>query len=122
MNSKQLNRLHSIPVDFDIKESFSEAWKLFKAQAVFHVMYMMLILSIQGLVVIYLKDYVLVYSVLLAPPLYTGFFLVANKISAGEPVIYPDFFTGFRFWIPMVAISLLAQVIIAFGLLALVIP
>lgn len=122
MNSTQLNRLHSIPVDFDIKESFLVAWSLFKAQAILHVMYMMLVLSIQGLVVIYLKDYVLVYSVLLAPPLYTGFFLVANKISAGEPVIYPDFFGGFRFWIPMVTISLLTQVLIAFGLLALVIP
>jgi uncharacterized membrane protein len=64
----------------------------------------------------------IVYSTLLAPPLYAGFYLVANKISRGEEVIYPDFFGGFRFWIPTAVISLLTQVLIAIGLIALIIP
>jgi uncharacterized membrane protein len=54
--------------------------------------------------------------------LYAGFYLVANKISRGEEVIYPDFFAGFRFWIPAAVISLLSQTLIALGLIALVIP
>ena len=122
MEIDRFERLNTISVDFELKESFAKAWEMFKAQAFFHILYMMLILSIQGLVVIYFQSYMVVYNALLAPPLYSGFFLVANKISKGENVIYPDFFGGFRFWIPMVAISLLAQVLIAFGLLALVIP
>jgi uncharacterized membrane protein len=54
--------------------------------------------------------------------LYAGFYLVANRLSRGEEVIYPDFFAGFRFWIPSAVISLLTQVLIAIGLIALVIP
>jgi uncharacterized membrane protein len=122
MNPAKLNRLMAVPVDFDIKESFAKAWVLFKAQAWLHVMYMLLILSIQGLVVIYVKEYMIIYSAFLAPPLYSGFFLIANKISRGEQVFYPDFFGGFRFWLPLVVISLLSQIMIAVGLFALVIP
>ena len=122
MNEDRLNRLLTVPVEFDIKDSFAKAWELFKAQALLHVLFMMLILSIQGLTVIYFKDYMILYSALLAPPLYSGFFLVANKISRGETVIYPDYFGGFRFWLPLVVISLLGQVLVALGLFALVIP
>ena len=112
----------TVPVDFDTKESFIKAWELFKSQALLHVLYMLFILSIQGLTVIYFQKYMIVYSALLAPPLYSGFFLVANRISRGEPVIYPDFFGGFQFWLPLVVISLLGQVLVALGLFALVIP
>ncbi|MBC6366776.1 hypothetical protein [Algoriphagus sp. AK58] len=122
MEEARLNRLLTVPVDFDIKESFAKAWELFKAQALLHIIYMMLILSIQGIVVIYIQEYMILYSALLAPPLYSGFFLVANKISRGESVMYPDFFGGFRFWMPLVAISLLSQVLVALGLFALIIP
>ncbi|MBS4070303.1 MAG: hypothetical protein KGZ90_03190 [Algoriphagus sp.] len=122
MNSERLHRLMTVPVDFDIKGSFVKAWELFKSQALLHVLYMMFILSIQGLTVIYFQKYMILYSALLAPPLYSGFFLVANKISRGETVIYPDFFGGFRFWLTLVVISLLGQVLVALGLFALVIP
>lgn len=112
----------TVPVDFDIKDSFAKAWELFKSQALLHVLYMMFILSIQGLTVIYFQEYMILYSAFLAPPLYSGFFLVANKISRGESVIYPDYFGGFRFWLPLVVISLLGQLLVVLGLFALVIP
>jgi len=114
--------LMTVPVDFDIKNSFAKAWELFKSQALLHVLYMMFILSIQGLTVIYFQEYMILYSAFLAPPLYSGFFLVANKISRGESVIYPDYFGGFRFWLPLVVISLLGQLLVVLGLFALVIP
>jgi uncharacterized membrane protein len=83
---------------------------------------MLFILSIQGMVVIYAQAYMIVYSVLLAPPLYAGFYLVANKLSRGESIIYPDFFGGFQFWVPAGVISLLSQVLMTLGLFALIIP
>jgi hypothetical protein len=88
----------------------------------FFSMYMLLILSIQGMVVVYAQTYMIVYSTLLAPPFYAGFYLVANKMSRGEEVVYTDFFAGFRFWISSVIISLLSQVLIALGLIALILP
>ena len=68
MDEARLNRLLTVPVDFDIKESFAKAWELFKAQALLHIIYMMLILSTQGIVVIYIQEYMILYSALLAPP------------------------------------------------------
>ena len=118
----KVDRLLTVPVQVDIKASFARAWELYKAQPFFFSLFMLLIVSIQGMVVIYVQAYMIVYSALLAPPLYAGFYLVANKISRGETVIYPDFFAGFRFWIPAAVISLLTQTLLALGLIALVIP
>jgi hypothetical protein len=118
----KVDRLLSVPVQVDIKASFARAWELYKAHPFFFSLFMLLIISIQGMVVIYVQAYMIVYSTLLAPPLYAGFYLVANKISRGKEVIYPDFFGGFRFWIPAAVISLLTQTLIALGLIALIIP
>ena len=118
----KVDRLLTVPVAIDIKAAFVRAWELYKMHPFFFSMYMLLILSIQGMVVIYAQAYMIVYSTLLAPPMYAGFYLVANKMSRGEEVVYPDFFAGFRFWIPSVIISLLSQVIIALGLIALILP
>lgn len=118
----KVDRLLTVPVQVDIKASFARAWELYKAHPFFFSLFMLLIVSIQGMVVIYVQAYMIVYSTLLAPPLYAGFYLVANKISRGQEVVYPDFFGGFRFWIPTAVISLLTQVLIAFGLIALIIP
>ena len=92
----KVDRLLTVPVQVDIKASFARAWELYKAHPFFFSLFMLLIISIQGMVVIYVQAYMIVYSTLLAPPLYAGFYLVANKISRGEEVIYPDFFGGFR--------------------------
>lgn len=118
----KVERLLTVPVQVAIKASFARAWDLYKVQPFFFSLFMLLIVSIQGMVVIYVQSYMIIYSTLLAPPLYAGFYLVANKISRGEAVIYPDFFGGFRFWIPTAVISLLTQVLIAIGLIALLIP
>ena len=118
----KVDRLLTVPVQVDIKSSFARAWELYKAHPFFFSLFMLLIVSIQGMVVIYVQDYMIVYSALLAPPLYAGFYLVANKLSRGEEVIYPDFFAGFRFWIPAAVVSLLSQTLIALGLIALIIP
>jgi len=118
----KVDRLLTVPVQVDIKASFARAWELYKAHPFFFSLFMLLIVSIQGMVVIYVQAYMIVFSTLLAPPLYAGFYLVANKISRGEEVMYPDFFGGFRFWIPTAVISLLTQVLIAIGLIALIIP
>ncbi len=118
----KVDRLLTVPVEVAIQSSFVRAWELYKMHPFFFSLYMLLIVSIQGMVVIYMQAYMILYSALLAPPLYAGFYLVANKLSRGEAVIYPDFFAGFRFWIPAAVVSLLSQTLIALGLIALIIP
>lgn len=122
MDSSRLDRLFSSEVNFDLKNSFTKAWGLYKSQALLHVTFMFFILSIQGMFLFYLKDFMILYSLVLAPPLTTGFFLVANKTSLGLPVRYADFFGGFKFWFLMISIWLIGQILVALGLIALVIP
>jgi hypothetical protein len=122
MDSSRLDRLFSSEINFDLKNSFTKAWGLYKSQALLYVTFMFFILSIQGMFLFYLKDFMILYSLVLAPPLTTGFFLVANKTSLGFPVRYADFFGGFKFWFLMISIWLIGQILVALGLIALVIP
>ena len=69
----KVDRLLTVPVAIDIKAAFARAWELYRMHPFFFSMYMLLILSIQGMVVIYAQEYMIVYSTLLAPPFYAGF-------------------------------------------------
>lgn len=122
MNPEKLQRLLESEVDFDIKSAFVKAWEIFKSQALLHVSFMFLVLTVQASFVLYLKEYVLLYSLLIAPPLYSGFYLVANKISLGLPVSYSDYFGGFQYFWLTFTIWLIAQVLIVLGVFALVAP
>jgi len=108
--------------DFDIEDSFRKGWEIFKDNAVNSLAYMMFIASVQLLVVIYLPEFMLLYSILLFPALIGGYFLVANKTSQNEPVNYPDFFQGFQYYIPLVLINVVGQVLIALGIFLLILP
>src|SRR5690606_10097731 len=84
--------------------------------------YGVLILSLQFLFAIHLNDLAILFSVFLAGPLYTGFFLVANKISRKEEVQYSDFFGGFVYYIPIILVWVVGQIFAAIGLLLFIIP
>ncbi len=84
--------------------------------------YALFILSVQFLFVLYIPDFLLVFTLFLAGPLLAGFFLAANKISQEETLEYPDFFKGFQYYIPLVLVWLVSQVLVAIGLFALVLP
>lgn len=122
MNSEKLQRLLESEVDFDIKAAFAKAWDIYRSQALLHVSFMFLVLSIQAAFVLYLEQYLLLYSLLIAPPLYSGLYLVANKISLGLPLSYSDYFGGFQYFWLTVGIWLIAQVLVVLGLFALIAP
>jgi hypothetical protein len=122
MNREKLQRLLESEADFDIKAAFAKAWEIYQSRALLHVSFMFLVLTVQAGFVLYLEQYVLLYSLLIAPPLYSGLYLVANKISQGLPVAYSDYFGGFRYLWLSFSIWLIAQVLIVFGLFALIAP
>lgn len=122
MNSERFERLLESDWQLDLQGVFIKAWELFKSQVLLFVTFTLLIISTAMLFVVYLQAYTILFSALLAPPLYAGFYLVANRISRGESVIYPDFFAGFQYWLITVGISLISQVLIGLGLFAFVIP
>ncbi|MFC4874488.1 hypothetical protein [Negadavirga shengliensis] len=122
MYRKKLDRLIEAEYDFDIKTGFLRGWEIFKAVPIYSVAYTLLILSIQFLFVIYAPDFVFVFSVFLAGPMFAGFYLVANKVSQHEEVIYPDYFKGFAYYIPIILVWVVGQLLTVVGILLLVIP
>lgn len=122
MSKEKLASLRERGYDFDIKDIFLRAWQMYLKEPLQSSAFMMFILSLQFLAILYLKDFALLQGIFLAPPLYSGFYLVANKISLQQQIVYQDFFKGFSFYIPVFSIWLIGQILTAFGLVLFVIP
>lgn len=122
MIKERLEALRLNGYNFDIQDVMIRSWQMFMKQPLLSTAFTMLIFSIQLLLVIYLPDYAMIHALFLAPPLYTGFYLVANKISQDESVVYPDFFKGFSFYILVFSIWLIGQILTALGLVILIVP
>jgi uncharacterized membrane protein len=122
MSQLKLSMLRAKEFDFDLQHAFSKAWKMFLAQPLYSIAFTMLILSIQLVIYIHAQPIAFLYGVLLAPPLFTGYYLIANRISEGQPVVYMDFFKGFSFMIPSVLIWLVGQLLTGIGLVLFIIP
>jgi hypothetical protein len=61
-------------------------------------------------------------TLLVSGPLTAGFYIVANKISKGEPYEFGTFFKGFDFFVPLLLYTLISGIFIALGLVALIVP
>jgi hypothetical protein len=122
MSKLKLESIRSKGYDFDIKDILERAWKMFLQQPLLSIAYSMLIFSIQLLFVSYVKDVAFFFALFLAPPFYSGFYLVANRISRGESLVYADFFKGFNYYWSVFSIWLIGQIITAIGVFAFVIP
>lgn len=122
MIKERLEALRLKGYDFDIQDIMNRSWQMFIKQPFLSIAFTMLIFSIQLLFVAYLSDYVIIFSLFLAPPLFSGFYFVANKSSQDEKVVYPDFFQGFNFYILVFSIWLIGQILTALGLVILIIP
>ncbi|AKP52165.1 DUF2189 domain-containing protein [Cyclobacterium amurskyense] len=122
MDKKHLDRIVEGNFDFDIVEALKEGWETYRKVTIYSISFTLLILSLQFLFMYYAEDYIFVFSFFLAGPLFAGFYLVANKVSLNETVIYPDFFKGFRYYLPVVLVWIVGQVITVLGVFALILP
>ncbi|MDX5478640.1 hypothetical protein [Fontibacter flavus] len=122
MSRDRLALIRERGYDFDIAGIIEKAWQMFWVQPLLSISYTLLIFSLQLISVAYLKDYAFLYALLLAPPLYAGYYLVANKISRREQITYPDFLMGFNYYWPVFSIWLIGQLITGLGIIAFIIP
>lgn len=122
MSKEKLEQLRVKGYDFDFKDIFIRAWQMFLKQPVLSAAYTMLIISLQLMAAVYLGKFAFIFALFVAPPLYSGFYLAANRINLGMPVIYPDFFKGFSFYIPIFSIWLIGQILFTLGLFAFIVP
>ncbi|GGF42010.1 hypothetical protein [Echinicola rosea] len=47
---------------------------------------------------------------------------MANKLKANEAIAYTDFFQGFSYYIPIILIWLIGQILVSVGLILLIVP
>lgn len=122
MTQNKIDELIVKGYEIDIEKSFRDGWAIFKLKPLFTMGYAAFIMLLQVTFALYLTDISFVFTIFLAGPLYAGFFLVANKISRNEEVVYPDFFTGFQYYMPVMSVWLIGQIFAGFGILLLVVP
>lgn len=122
MDQGKIQRIIDSGVDFDIKEILIKAWEMFKSRALFHVGYMVLVGAIQAGFTIYLPDYTFIYSILLAPPIVCGFYLVANRQSQEEYIDFQNYFDGFKYWWNLVSTNLISSIAIVLGVICFILP
>jgi len=122
MDQSKIQRIIDSGVDFDIKDILAKAWELFKSQALFHIGYMVLIGAIQAGFTLYLPDFTFIYSILLAPPIVCGFYLVANRQSQKEYIDFQNYFDGFKYWWNLVSTNLISSIVIVLGIVCFILP
>lgn len=122
MTPIQIEKLFRRFPEFSIQESLTKGWELFKVQWLETLAFTLLVFTLQGILTHYLKDYVLLISIVISPPLTSGFYLVANRISRGVEVSFSNYFDGFSYWGVLIITSLISGVLTFFGILALVLP
>lgn len=122
MSREKLAQLRERGYDFDIVNILDRGYRMFMAHPLLSISYTLLIITLQLLFVLYLREVTFLYALLLAPPLFSGFYFVANKISTGQPVAYPDFFKGFSVAWAVISIWLIGQILTALGIFAFVLP
>ncbi|SHO65320.1 hypothetical protein [Algoriphagus zhangzhouensis] len=122
INPRKVERLLNSPIQFDIDTALKRGWELFKAQPLILIAYFLIVAIVQFGATYFLEDFSSIVSILVAPPLTAGFYLVANKISRNERVEFQDCFDGFKFWLPVVSVNIISGIITVLGVIALIIP
>lgn len=122
MKKSKIDELVATGYDFDIEKSFREGWEMFKSAPLQSMGYGAFVLFLQVAFALYINELAFVFSLFLAAPLYCGFFLVANRISRKEEIRYADFFSGFHYYVPLLLVWLVGQVLAGFGLFLFILP
>ncbi|MDN3670012.1 hypothetical protein QWY93_11805 [Echinicola jeungdonensis] len=122
MEKRNLERLIANGYDFDIAQAIQNGWELFTRKPTFSIGFAGFFVSSQLLAMIYLQNYATIYNFLLTGPLVSGFYLVANKIKSNEEITYADFFKGFEYYVPIILIWGVGQLLVFLGFVALIIP
>lgn len=122
VNPHRLEQLLQDQPTLDIDKAFKRGWEMFKTNPGLFIAFALIYFIILGAGEVLLGDYSSIISILVGVPLGFGFYLVANQISRSESIEFKDFFEGFKFFVPLVLVSLLAGLLSIVGLVFLILP
>ena len=109
------------PESLPLGDYFKTGWGLFKQYPGGFVGFCLLNLLIQG--VLNSLSYVgAVASVAVTSPLFMGNFIVSAKLLQGQTPEFRDFFAGFRYFLPLLLLTVVSSLAIIIGTLLLIIP
>lgn len=110
------------PIYFDIDKALKRGWELFKAEPAILVIYTVLVVGLSGGVSFLFEDFSTIFSLLVGPALTAGYYLLGNRISRDDNIEFSDSFEGFKFWFPVVVVSLITGLFTIVGLIFLILP
>lgn len=109
------------PESLPLGDYFKTGWGLFKQYPGGFVGFCLINLLIQG--VLNSLSYVgAVASVAVTSPLFMGNFIVSAKLLQGQTPEFRDFFAGFRYFLPLLLLTVVSSLAIIIGTLLLIIP
>ena len=103
----------------------SEGWEVFKKNAGISILYTFIVFACMWAISGIAKGNEFIDSaltIILAPPLMAGFFIMGIKSIRGEETSFATLFEGFKVWINLIILNLLQSIFVVVGLILLIIP
>ena len=122
MLNEKIQKLIDDGYEIKMSDYISEGFDLFKKYPGGFIGFLIIVgtISIVGAFIPFVGSII---SVVVQPPLFIGFFIVADKIKYGETYQFSDFFSGFNKNISgLVLASLVGAILIVLGFICLILP
>lgn len=119
---RKIEEILSKPIHFDIDKALKRGWELFKAQPGILIGYTVLVIGFSIAASLLMGDFSSIFSLFVGPALTAGYYLLGNRISRNDSVEFMDSFEGFRFWFPVVVVSLVTGLLTILGAILLILP
>ncbi|MFC3415606.1 DUF2189 domain-containing protein [Algoriphagus hitonicola] len=119
---RKIEEILSKPIHFDIDKALRRGWELFKTQPAILIVYTIVVVGFSAAASLFLGDFSSIFSLFVGPALTAGYYLLANRISRNDSVEFMDSFEGFKFWFPVVVVSLVTGLLTILGAILLILP
>ena len=109
------------PYALALGEYLKAGWVLFKQYPGGFVGFFLIYLVIQ-ILLNYAGRIGWLASLVIGPPMMMGNFIVSAKLLQEQAVNFSDFFSGFRFFLPLLLLTLVSSILVSLGFILLIIP
>lgn len=122
VNPQKMEQMLHEPVNFSIDNALKRGWEMYKTNPGLFIAFFLIIIAVSAGATYFLEDFASLVTIFISPALTAGFYLAANRVSREEVLEFSHFFDGFKFWFPVVVVTLVTGILTVLGILALIIP
>jgi len=105
----------------NIQRYFRQGWEMFRENVGEFIGFTLVIFAVWLVSAMFDAGSSLLFSAV-AAPLYSGYSIVAFKLSNGHPFQFSDFFKGFSYFLPLFLVSFASTLLVSIGFVLLLLP